>query len=160
MGIAPYVGLNFACYETLKLVGMRIAPEVVNNQGELPVSVRLFFGGTAGTKRSIELQQALLSLSWTGAVAQTFSFPLDVLRRRMQMQGAGEFPVYGTTWNCIKTVWYLWNPPNVADNPFRHWRGKAFAASTRVLGRICSRLLQQQPQHLLLMNTWRSCWLP
>jgi len=81
MGVAPYVGLNFMCYETLKsLVKVHLNPN--------PTTMQLLFcGGVAGT------------------VAQTITYPLDVLRRKMQMQGFGEHPVYGTTWNCIKTVY-------------------------------------------------------
>jgi solute carrier family 25 phosphate transporter 23/24/25/41 len=63
-GIAPYVALNFTVYETLK-AGMirrsRGAPD------DLSVATRLACGGLAG------------------AVAQTCTFPLDVLRRRMQV---------------------------------------------------------------------------
>lgn len=47
--------------------------------------------------------QLLASGGIAGTMAQTVTYPLDVLRRKMQMQGFSEkYPVYGSTWNCIK----------------------------------------------------------
>lgn len=66
MGIAPYVGLNFACFESLKSVYMSInnlQPEI----DEIPVVPRLVCGGVAG------------------AISQTLTYPLDLVRHRMQM---------------------------------------------------------------------------
>eukprot|EP01114_Cavostelium_apophysatum_P023606 TRINITY_DN8945_c0_g1_i1.p1 TRINITY_DN8945_c0_g1~~TRINITY_DN8945_c0_g1_i1.p1 ORF type:complete len:304 (-),score=47.14 TRINITY_DN8945_c0_g1_i1:9-920(-) len=78
-GIAPYVGLNFMCYESLKaFVRDNINP--TPNTAEL-----LTCGGVAG------------------AVAQTITYPLDVLRRKMQMQGVSkEHPVYRNTFHAIR----------------------------------------------------------
>jgi solute carrier family 25 phosphate transporter 23/24/25/41 len=82
MGIAPYVGFNFMCYETLKSF-------VRQNFSPSPTTAQLLVcGGLAGT------------------IAQTLTFPFDTLRRKMQMQGFGpEHPVYGSTWNCVKAMW-------------------------------------------------------
>ena len=63
VGIAPYVALNFTTYESLK----RILSERQPDDHELPVLVRLGCGGVAG------------------AVAQSCTYPLDVIRRRMQV---------------------------------------------------------------------------
>jgi len=82
MGVAPYVGLNFMCYETLKsFVKKNLQPD--------PSTVQLLTcGGIAG------------------AVAQTITYPFDVLRRKMQMQGFNEHhPTYGSTWQCVKYTW-------------------------------------------------------
>jgi len=81
LGIVPYVGINFMAYETLKLfIKRRVNPE--------PTTVQLLMcGGLAG------------------AIGQTVTYPLDLLRRRMQVQGfTPENPVYGTTWNAVKTI--------------------------------------------------------
>eukprot|EP01119_Soliformovum_irregulare_P018215 TRINITY_DN5538_c0_g2_i2.p1 TRINITY_DN5538_c0_g2~~TRINITY_DN5538_c0_g2_i2.p1 ORF type:complete len:252 (-),score=43.37 TRINITY_DN5538_c0_g2_i2:857-1612(-) len=74
MGVAPYVGLNFMFYETLKSV-VKKAKEADCSTVEL-----LAIGGAAG------------------AIAQTLTYPLDVLRRKMQMQGFSEkFPGKSST---------------------------------------------------------------
>lgn len=63
VGIAPYVALNFTTYESLKMM----LSERQQDESELPVIMRLCCGGVAG------------------AVAQAFTYPLDVIRRRMQV---------------------------------------------------------------------------
>ncbi|CAN1300330.1 Mitochondrial adenine nucleotide transporter ADNT1 [Linum perenne] len=69
IGVVPYVGLNFAVYESLKdwLLKSNTFNLVENN--ELSVTTRLACGAAAGT------------------VGQTVAYPLDVIRRRMQMVG-------------------------------------------------------------------------
>ncbi|XP_077251204.1 mitochondrial adenine nucleotide transporter ADNT1 [Tasmannia lanceolata] len=69
IGVIPYVGLNFAVYESLKdwLIKSRTFGLVEDN--ELGVTTRLACGAAAGT------------------VGQTVAYPLDVIRRRMQMVG-------------------------------------------------------------------------
>lgn len=59
-GIAPYVALNFTVYEGLKA-------SLVAKQIPLDVENKLVCGGLAG------------------AIAQTFTYPFDVIRRRMQV---------------------------------------------------------------------------
>ncbi|XP_073143538.1 mitochondrial adenine nucleotide transporter ADNT1-like [Henckelia pumila] len=70
IGVVPYVGLNFAVYESLKdwLVKSK-AFGLVGEDDELGVATRLACGAAAGT------------------VGQTVAYPLDVIRRRMQMVG-------------------------------------------------------------------------
>ncbi|KFB40423.1 hypothetical protein ZHAS_00007902 [Anopheles sinensis] len=74
MGMVPYAGFSFYCFEMLKFVCMKYAPGVTckkcdRNTGGLVLTVpaKLLCGGFAG------------------AVAQSFSYPLDVTRRRMQL---------------------------------------------------------------------------
>ncbi|KAK9827624.1 hypothetical protein WJX81_008016 [Elliptochloris bilobata] len=67
IGVVPYVGLNFAVYETLKDVVLKLYD--LNDERDLSVVTRLACGAVAGT---------------TG---QTVAYPLDVVRRRMQMSG-------------------------------------------------------------------------
>ncbi|KAK7275330.1 hypothetical protein RIF29_16443 [Crotalaria pallida] len=70
IGVVPYVGLNFAVYESLKDWLIKSKPfGLVNNDSELSVTTRLACGAAAGT------------------VGQTVAYPLDVIRRRMQMVG-------------------------------------------------------------------------
>lgn len=67
----PYVGLNFAVYETLKDWLLQSKPFGLVNEDakELGVATKLGCGAAAGT------------------VGQTVAYPLDVVRRRMQMVG-------------------------------------------------------------------------
>lgn len=93
MGIAPYVGLNFAVYETLKgFVMSRVFDdddhrEQVAIDDELPITLKLMCGALAG------------------ATAQSITYPLDVIRRRMQMRGvmSDRFP-YKSTPHAIVTI--------------------------------------------------------
>lgn len=74
MGMVPYAGFSFYCFEMLKFFCMKYAPtwtckKCERNTGGLVLMVpaKLLCGGFAG------------------AVAQSFSYPLDVTRRRMQL---------------------------------------------------------------------------
>jgi len=64
-GIAPYVGLDFAVYETLR--ELSIVPKQPN--GQPTIVAKLVCGGIAGL------------------VGQTVSYPFDLVRRRLQVQG-------------------------------------------------------------------------
>lgn len=75
-GILPYAGLKFYVYQSLKQYywahqgQSRAAPQEAGpTHQRLPVPVMLTFGAGAGL------------------VAQTLTYPLDVVRRRMQVQG-------------------------------------------------------------------------
>ncbi|XP_019170026.1 PREDICTED: mitochondrial adenine nucleotide transporter ADNT1-like isoform X2 [Ipomoea nil] len=65
----PYVGLNFSVYESLKDWLVKSRPFGLVQDSELSVTTKLACGAAAGT------------------VGQTVAYPLDVVRRRMQMVG-------------------------------------------------------------------------
>lgn len=74
MGMVPYAGLSFYCFEYLKYGLMKFLPSWTckpcpKNTGGLVLTIpaKLLCGGLAG------------------AVAQSFSYPLDVTRRSMQL---------------------------------------------------------------------------
>ncbi|KAI5601313.1 hypothetical protein BDE02_01G084400 [Populus trichocarpa] len=69
IGVIPYVGLNFSVYESLKDWLLKTNPFGLVEDNELGVTTRLACGAAAGT------------------VGQTVAYPLDVIRRRMQMVG-------------------------------------------------------------------------
>ncbi|KAM7276142.1 hypothetical protein ACFE04_018008 [Oxalis oulophora] len=69
IGVVPYVGLNFAVYESLKVWVLEANPFGLGDNSELSVPTRLGCGAFAGT------------------IGQTVAYPLDVIRRRMQMVG-------------------------------------------------------------------------
>ncbi|KAG5518236.1 hypothetical protein PMAC_003032 [Pneumocystis sp. 'macacae'] len=60
LGIAPYVGLNFAIYESMK--------KLISQEDGQPTVFGKFFSGAI-----------------SGAIAQTITYPADVLRRRFQV---------------------------------------------------------------------------
>lgn len=66
LGIVPYGGLSFGTFETLKMFFLRHTQEE-----ELSTFLRIVSGATAGL------------------VAQSFTYPLDVVRRRLQVDGFG-----------------------------------------------------------------------
>jgi len=64
MGVAPYVGINFAAYEALR--------GVITPPGKTSVWRKLTCGALAGS------------------ISQTLTYPFDVLRRKMQVVGMGQ----------------------------------------------------------------------
>lgn len=87
IGVIPYVGLNFCVYETLKDAVLRYRGW--SDERDLAVTTRLACGALAGT---------------TG---QTIAFPLDVVRRRMQMSGwAGAAALHGADASHAQAVAY------------------------------------------------------
>lgn len=67
IGVVPYVGLNFAVYETLK--DMLIKAYGCRDERDLSIATRLGCGAVAGT------------------MGQTVAYPFDVCRRRLQVSG-------------------------------------------------------------------------
>lgn len=65
VGIMPYAGSSFACFETVKQ--QLVARQNLKSDAELPVYQRLIAG------------------SFSGLVAQSLTYPLDIVRRRMQV---------------------------------------------------------------------------
>lgn len=80
MGIAPYVAINMAVFDTLK---RRFMPA---RDHPYFTPINLCLGATAGF------------------VAVTFTYPTDLIRRRMQlvgMKGGHDLPQYRSTWHCV-----------------------------------------------------------
>merc|ERR1711920_666268 len=66
LGIVPYAGISFCMFETLKV---RLAHwQGLSSDKNLPASYRLGAG------------------SFSGLVAQSLTYPLDIVRRRMQVR--------------------------------------------------------------------------
>lgn len=72
--MVPYAGFSFYCFETLKSFSMKYAPTVTCKKMER---------NTGGLVLTVPAK--LLCGGFAGAVAQSFSYPLDVTRRRMQL---------------------------------------------------------------------------
>ena len=80
LGVAPYVAFNFAVYEGMK-------KWFTEHEQEPSVPIRLLCGGLAGT------------------VAQTVTYPLDLIRRRFQVMDSKRFDYqYKSTWDAVKTI--------------------------------------------------------
>jgi solute carrier family 25 phosphate transporter 23/24/25/41 len=89
IGVIPYVGLNFAIYETLK--DQLVKVQGLNSAKDLSVGAGLVCGGIAG------------------AVGQTVAYPFDVCRRRLQVSGwvqagvgSASGPVYTGMIDCFR----------------------------------------------------------
>ncbi|KAG0014195.1 hypothetical protein BGZ82_001875 [Podila clonocystis] len=80
-GVAPYVALNFQAYEVLRA---RLTPP---GETSPTVGMKLICGALAGS------------------FAQTVTYPLDVLRRRMQVTGMDAVSYkYSSTWDGVKKI--------------------------------------------------------
>eukprot|EP00210_Caulerpa_lentillifera_P004134 g3940.t1 len=79
IGIAPYAALNFACYDLFK---------------------HYFYGGS-NTKQNVFSNLLIGAVS--GTFAATVCYPLDTIRRRMQMKGI----TYTSQLNAFVTIWKM-----------------------------------------------------
>jgi len=82
VGIAPYVAINFATYETLR-------QKVVDRHGH---HMHPLMGAACGAT--------------SGAFAMTCTYPFDLLRRRMMVQGrGGEERIYSSIWDACRKIY-------------------------------------------------------
>lgn len=79
MGVAPYVGINFAAYEALR--------SVITPPGQSSTARKLTCGALAGMKPCVSVFCHTQCTRVTGSISQTLTFPFDVLRRKMQVVG-------------------------------------------------------------------------
>jgi len=92
----PYVGVEFMIYETAKIA----VETFINNRGE----------GEVDSKGKIMIKTIPLIISLglgavAGAAAQTSAHPLDVVRKRLQVQGINGNPIlYKNTFECFAGV--------------------------------------------------------
>lgn len=75
--MVPYAGLSFYSFETTKFLMVKHTPKYTCNR------VRSDDGESDAFE--LKLYAKLLCGGFSGAVAQSFSYPLDVARRRMQL---------------------------------------------------------------------------
>ncbi|XP_013881595.1 solute carrier family 25 member 16 [Austrofundulus limnaeus] len=106
IGMAPYAGLSFFTFGTLKSLGLKHFPERLGRPSSdnpdilvLKPHINLLCGGVAG------------------AFAQTVSYPLDVARRRMQLGTA--LPDSDKCGSPIKTLKYVYQQYGVKRGLYR-----------------------------------------
>uniref|UniRef100_A0A061RJD1 Solute carrier family 25 (Mitochondrial carrier protein), member 16 n=2 Tax=Tetraselmis sp. GSL018 TaxID=582737 RepID=A0A061RJD1_9CHLO len=98
-GILPYAGIKFYVYQSLKQQYRHLAltETSTGSTARLPIPLMLTFGAVSGL------------------VGQTLTYPLDIVRRRMQVQGAEVYPrtnietsttkLYRSTIDCLVGIW-------------------------------------------------------
>lgn len=93
MGMVPYAGLSFYCFEVLKYACMKYSPNLTCNKLERNTGLLLKIRkiSNLSTFQSLlgglvlGIPAKLLCGGLAGALAQSFSYPFDVTRRRMQL---------------------------------------------------------------------------
>lgn len=99
VGITPYMGLNFAIYESLK----GISEKVTDHK-----SFKKIFGDESGTVSSIRKG---ICGGFAGGASKFLVYPFDTVKKRLQMQvlrstveGVGKVPRYSGILNCVATT--------------------------------------------------------
>lgn len=93
LGIVPYSGLSFAAFETIK--------------AKMRESSRLRQGGRPDDPLpSLSGSQRLMAGGAAGAIAQTVTYPLTVVRRRMQVIGMRGQPYLGV-WHALSSIYAI-----------------------------------------------------
>ncbi|XP_063243359.1 solute carrier family 25 member 16-like [Bacillus rossius redtenbacheri] len=106
-GMVPYAGLSFYCFENLKFLCMKYLPG--HTCGPCPRNT----GGLV-----LLLPAKLLCGGLAGAVAQSFSYPLDVTRRRMQLAMMNpDTRKYGS--GMVKTITLIYRQHGVLRGLYR-----------------------------------------
>ena len=106
IGMAPYAGVSFFTFGTLKSVGLTHAPTLLGRPSSdnpnvlvLKTHINLLCGGIAG------------------AIAQTISYPLDVTRRRMQLGTV--LPDSEKCLTMLKTLKYIYGHHGIRRGLYR-----------------------------------------
>ena len=97
----PYAGFSFYTFEKLKFLCMKYAPDYLCNtcdqntgtinknifvkREHISMSTHIYANARITGGLGLTIPARLLSGGIAGAIAQSFSYPLDVTRRRMQL---------------------------------------------------------------------------
>lgn len=96
-GIIPYAGVAFMTYQWLK-------DRCYSDWKEHATYLTIDKDGKE--HRKLHILPHLLSGATAGMLGQTFSYPLDTIRHRMQLQGiSAGIPRYETTWHAFTTIY-------------------------------------------------------
>ncbi|TYZ52234.1 hypothetical protein PybrP1_012289 [[Pythium] brassicae (nom. inval.)] len=90
-GVFAYIGCNYSIYEFLR-----------------PSFVRYDTDSASGQLAHPSVPGQILCATTASLAAQALSYPFDVVRRRMQLQGAWHaqlaFPNYSSSWACVRAT--------------------------------------------------------
>lgn len=100
LGIIPYAGMSFFTYDTLK----HLASDYYSKQQQEAQDGAVTASGSDPSKH-LPVPVRLLCGALAGAAAQTASYPLDVVRRRMQLYGLStQLPKYRNTADALISI--------------------------------------------------------
>lgn len=90
LGVFTYIGCNYALYESLR-----------------PCFVVYDVEATSDRVAHTSVPGQILCATTASIVSQCFTYPFDVIRRRMQLRGANwhpnlVFPSYQSAWHCVR----------------------------------------------------------
>ncbi|XP_061379147.1 solute carrier family 25 member 16-like [Danaus plexippus] len=136
VGMVPYAGFSFYCFESLKFLCMKYLPSSLckkcdRNTGGLVLTIpgKLVCGGLAG------------------AVAQSVSYPLDVTRRRMQLAHmTPDTAKFGT--GMIKTLTLIYRENGIVKGLYRGMTVNYIRAIPMVATSFSTYELMKQLLHL------------
>ncbi|XP_014776178.1 solute carrier family 25 member 16 isoform X1 [Octopus bimaculoides] len=107
LGISPYAGLSFTCFEIMKNLCLDYFPDTLGRPCQKTT------GGII-----LILPAKLLCGAWAGVIAQTTAYPLDVVRRRMQLSRMlPESHKYDQGW--LRTLLVIYREDGVSNGLFR-----------------------------------------
>lgn len=108
MGMVPYAGFSFYCFEMLKYFCMKYSSSITCRKCER---------NTGGLVLTIPAK--LLCGGFAGAVAQSISYPLDVTRRRMQLAMMNPETAKFGRMGMISTLKIIYNENGVVKGLYR-----------------------------------------
>jgi len=113
-GALPYEGLKFGCYEYVKRAAAAPAPlycmlplhTTTNSLAHLPSLIRYFKSKLPQDKDgNVHPRHMMLAGAGAATVAHLVTYPVDTVRRRMQLDGlGGAVRLYTGALNCAQTV--------------------------------------------------------
>ena len=131
LGMIPYAGVAFYSYEVLKSLMM---------ERFSAAATKLSLDGSGTVVLTIPA--TLVCGGMAGAVAQTVSYPLDVVRRNMQVHGMVADP--HTAPRLIQVLWGVYTRAGLAGGVFRGMSLNYYRAMPQVAVSFCMYELMKQ----------------